>query len=260
MAQDKFANTAHGRLHYLEAGTGDDVLILLHSNGGSAYEYEDVLDPLAEEYRVIAWDMPGHGDSEPISKHYSVAMYADAVIALMGAIGIKTASVLGSSIGGAICVALGAHHAARIDVLYPTETPTRSDEVWRNSWPTIEKNYSTPVQSFDQVAPRFRHVTPHHLERWNIDRQKAGAWTMLDVMWALREYDVFADIPKISTETCVIFGDQGPTIAGIDNFRSELPRASIVVMENCGHFPMNDDPQQFARIVIAHKSGLAKAS
>lgn len=260
MAQDKFVDTSHGRIHYLEAGVGDEVMILLHSNGGSAYEYEDVFDGMAEAYRVIAWDMPGHGDSEPIVKHYSVEMYADAVIALMDAIGIEKASVLGSSIGGAICVALGARHGDRIDTLYPTETPTRSNEVWTNSWPTIEKNYCNPVQSFDQVAPRFQHVTQHHMDRWNVDRQKAGSWTMLDVMWSLREYDVFADIPKISTRTCVIFGDQGPTIAGIDNFRNDLPEADVVVMENCGHFPMNDDPDELARIVNGYRQALAKAS
>jgi pimeloyl-ACP methyl ester carboxylesterase len=260
MAQDRFASTPHGRIHYLEAGSGGDVVILLHSNGGSAYEYEDVLDGMAAAYRVIAWDMPGHGDSEPITKHYTVEMYADAVIALMDAIGVRTASVLGSSIGGAICVALGAHHADRIDVLYPAETPTRSDEVWTNSWPTIEKNYCNPVQSFEQVAPRFRHVTPHHMDRWNIDRQKAGARTMLDVMWALREYDVFADVPRIATQTCVIFGDKGPTIAGIDNFRKNLPDAAVVVMKDCGHFPMNDDPDELVRIVNGYKARLAKAS
>jgi 3-oxoadipate enol-lactonase len=260
MAKDGFVETSHGRIHYLEAGSASDVMILLHSNGGSAYEFEDVLDGMAETYRVLAWDMPGHGDSEPIAKHYSVMMYADAVIAFMDALGVKKASVLGSSIGGAICVALGAHHADRIDVLYPTETPTRSNEVWTNSWATIEKNYCNPVQTFDQVAPRFRHVTPHHMDRWNVDRQKAGARTMLDVMWALREYDVFADIPKIATQTCVIFGDKGPTIAGIDNFRKSMPGADVVVMEDCGHFPMNDDPAELTRIVNAGKACLARAS
>jgi len=260
MAKDGFVDTSHGRIHYLETGDGEEVLILLHSNGGSAYEYEDVLEGMGGVYRVLAWDMPGHGDSEPITRHYSVEMYADAVVAFMDALGIKSASVLGSSIGGAICVSLGARHADRIDVLFPTETPTRSDEVWINSWATIEKNYCNPVQSFDQLAPRMRHVTAHHMDRWNIDRQKAGARTMLDVMWALREYDVFADIPKIATRTCVLFGESGPTIAGIGNFHKNLPDAEVVVMAECGHFPMIDQPEELVRIVTGQKAALAKAS
>lgn len=259
MAQDGFANTSHGRIHYLEQGSGAPV-ILLHSNGGSAYEWEEMFDELAQTHRVLAWDMPGHGDSEPITKHYSVEMYADAVVAFMDSLGIQSASVMGSSIGGGICVALGANHPDRIDVLFPVETPTRSDETWTNSWPTIEKNYCNPVQSFEQVEPRFRHVNTHHMDRWNVDRQKAGARTMLDVMWALRDYDVFSDIPKITTQTCVVYGDAGPTIAGIDNFKTGLPNAPIVVMEDCGHFPMNDAPSELVGIIVQHTESLAKAS
>ena len=100
---------------------------------------------------------------------------------------------------------------------------------------------------------RVPNISPHR-------QDGIGAWTMLDVMWALREYDVFADIPKIATHTCVIYGDQGPTIAGIDNFRTNLPSAEIVVMEKCGNFPMNDDPDELVRIVNGGKAALARAS
>ena len=62
-ASDRFAETRMGRIHYLEAGEGP-VLMLMHSNGASAYEYEFVIDELAKRYRVIAWDMPGQGDSD----------------------------------------------------------------------------------------------------------------------------------------------------------------------------------------------------
>src|SRR5262245_51175393 len=57
---DEFHATRFGRLHVRAAGSGAP-LILLHSNGGSAYEYEHVHDELARRYRVIAWDMPGQG-------------------------------------------------------------------------------------------------------------------------------------------------------------------------------------------------------
>ena len=46
------------------------------------------------------------------------------------------------------------------------------------------------MQSEDAVRPRLRKLTPAMLERWNIDRAKAGAWHMMSVMWALREYDI----------------------------------------------------------------------
>ena len=74
----------HGRTHYLEAGAGP-VIILMHSNGNSTYEYEDVLPILSKSYRVIAVDYPGHGDSEPLKRHYSVGDYADFTVAFIDA-------------------------------------------------------------------------------------------------------------------------------------------------------------------------------
>lgn len=78
-AQDSFVVTQRGRIHFLEAGSGPP-LILAHSNGGSAHEYEFVMDALAMKYRVIAWDMPGHDDS-------------DAIVALMDSLGIAKAQM-----------------------------------------------------------------------------------------------------------------------------------------------------------------------
>src|SRR5262249_36294354 len=114
--KDGFAATAYGRIHYLHAGSGAP-LILLHSNGCSAYEYQDVMEGVARARWVIAWDMPGAGDSAPITRHHAVTESARAVTAVMDIRRIGKASVLGSSMGGSICVALGARHAARMDRL-----------------------------------------------------------------------------------------------------------------------------------------------
>ena len=62
-AKERFVTTQMGRIHCFDAGSGP-ALMLVHSNGASAYEYEFVIDMLAKKYRVIAWDMPGQGDSD----------------------------------------------------------------------------------------------------------------------------------------------------------------------------------------------------
>jgi 3-oxoadipate enol-lactonase len=248
MMQDGFASTAYGRVHYLHEGSGAP-LILLHSNGCSAYEYEHVIAPLARGRRVIAWDMPGHGDSDPITRHHPVTEYARAVIDLMDTLHIGKASVLGASIGGSICVALGARHAARMDRLILVETPARSAEEAQKNWPRTEKSFGFATQTLEDITPRFRKPTSEFLTRWNIDRNKAGAKAMIDVMWALREYDVVYDMPKVTPKSLLVFGDRGPTIAKLDTFREQMPHARVEVMKDCGHFPMVDAPDEFAAIV-----------
>jgi len=248
--KDGFVTTkTFGRIHYMEAGAGKPV-ILLQSNGASAYEYADVYPVLKGNRRVIGWDQPGQGDSDRITRHHSVEDYGDAVVEFMDALGLERASVLGCSIGGAIAIDLGVRHAARIDRLFIAEAPFRSAEQWAIDWPQTEANWSFPVQARELVEPKLRHLTDAHFARWNIDRQKAGPWTMLDVMWALRLYDTKAALPKVRAEnTMVLFGSRSRLKAAAAVFQELLRGARHAILEDCGHFPMIDDPEQLARVV-----------
>jgi 3-oxoadipate enol-lactonase len=247
---DGFVETRHGRIHYLERGQGRP-LILLHSNGNSAHQFAEMLEILGHRYRVVAWDQPGQGDSDRIVRHFSVEDYADAVVSLMDALGIDKASVLGTSIGGMVCVDLGARHAKRIDRLFITEAPARSEQEWAKDWLRTETNWSQPTQAMDQIAPRFRNATPDLLRRWNIDRNKAGAWCLVDVMWALRLYDSASAIPRISCKTMAIFGENNNAKAHAHLFEKGVPGIVMKMMKDCGHFPMTDDPEELSRIVEA---------
>ena len=244
----------HGRTHYLEAGAGP-VVILMHSNGNSAYEYEDVLPILSKAYRVIAVDYPGHGDSEPLRRHYAVGDYADFIIAFMDAMGLAAASVMGSSIGGAIAVDLGVRYATRIEKLFVVEPPMRTREQWAERWFGTEKNFGIVVQTMEQVRPRLRNLTEQIFERWNIDRSKAGAWTMISVMWALRDYDIYSEIPKIKASTMAIYGDRSPNPHALGVFEKLSPQAARVKMVDCGHFPMLDDPAELSKVIDAFIRG-----
>ena len=247
---DGFVQTIHGRIHYHECGSGFP-LILLHSNGGSAYEYEFVIEQLGKTHRVIAWDMPGHGDSDPVLRHYSVPEYADAVVAMMDALDIPMADVAGDSIGGAICAALGARQGSRMRKLFVMECPFRTPEEWKKNWHNTEANYAPVTQTIDKVAPRFRKVDDALMVRWNIDRSKAGTKTTMSVMWALRLYDMEPDLRKLPAGTFVVFGDRSPTVSKKDEFARVMNAPQIHVIENCGHFPMIDDPQAFCEIIEA---------
>lgn len=245
-----FVATSFGRIHYLEAGSGEP-LILLHSNGCSAHEFADVVEPLGKRFRTIAWDMPGHGDSDPITRHMTIDDYADAVIAFMDALGIDKAHVSGTSVGGTICVALGARYPERMKSVIIVETAFRTFDEWGTDWLTVETIFGNPSQTLEQIKPRFRNATPSLLQRWNIDRNKAGARTMVDVMWAIREYDMQENIGKVSVPSACIFGEKGPVLGTIGRFRDGLaPGGRQIMMADCGHFPMIDDPDAFTTAMI----------
>lgn len=243
-----FAQTSHGRIHYLEEGNRQP-LILLHSNGASAFQYEEVIGSFAQRWRVVAIDMPGHGDSDRITAHTTIEKYAQAVVAFMDALKIEKAAVAGDSVGGSICLALARHYGSRMHGVVVSETPLRTPDDWEKTWPRIEATYTQPTQDFDELVPRFRHATPELLKRWNTDRNKAGAWTMVDVMWAMREFDHFGALKSLKCPTAVMMGAKGNVVANRGPYDGAVGAANVAVLPECGHFPMIDDPPLFVKEV-----------
>lgn len=246
---DQFVQTSHGAIHCRVQGEGEP-LLLLHSNGASAFEFEHVMDRLSQRHHVLAWDMPGHGDSDPLARRYEVADFAAAAIALLDALEIDRAHIAGSSIGGAITIALGARHPTRVRKLVPIETPVRTPAEWEAGWLQTEKMFGAVQQSHEQVASRFRSVPPEFLARWNIDRAKAGVWSMIGVMWALRRYDVLSDATRISADTMLVYGDRGPTFSRAPQLAAAITGARTSAVGDAQHFPMIDDPDAFATLIL----------
>jgi pimeloyl-ACP methyl ester carboxylesterase len=96
------------RLHYLERGTGEP-LILLHGNGSMIEDFEasGLIDMAAKKYRVIVFDRPGYGHSErPRGTIWTPEAQADLLHRAMERIGVSRATVLGHSWGTSVAIAL----------------------------------------------------------------------------------------------------------------------------------------------------------
>ncbi len=94
----------HGRsVAYTEAGSGP-VLLLVHGMAGSTENWREVIEPLAQNYTVIAPDLPGHGSSEPGSGDYSLGAHAGALRDLLLSLGHERATIVGHSLGGGIAM------------------------------------------------------------------------------------------------------------------------------------------------------------
>jgi pimeloyl-ACP methyl ester carboxylesterase len=104
----RFLNIKGVRLHYVERGSGEP-LILLHGNGSMIQDFESsgLIDLAAKKYRVIAFDRPGYGHSgRPRSTVWTPEAQADLIYAALAQMGIERATVLGHSWGCSVAVAL----------------------------------------------------------------------------------------------------------------------------------------------------------
>ncbi len=98
--------TGEGALGVLEWGIDGPVVVLLHPNGFCAGLYEPVAELLRDVARVIAIDLPGHGASSTPGDRsgFSFETMATRVLETLDALGIHSASVAGSSLGGAVAI------------------------------------------------------------------------------------------------------------------------------------------------------------
>lgn len=93
------------RLRYLDYGSGPAV-VLLHGMAASWHWWLENIPALAQHHRVIAVDLPGFGDSEPLPAPAEMATYAHTVLDLLTELGIESATVSGHSMGGLVAMAM----------------------------------------------------------------------------------------------------------------------------------------------------------
>ncbi|WP_420149635.1 alpha/beta fold hydrolase [Spirosoma sp.] len=105
------------QLNILESGSGPLTLIFLHYFGGSALEWQTVMDLLSNQYRCIAVDMRGFGDSEAPSTGYSVDDMADDIDDLIRVLAIQTFVLVGHSMTSKVALALAARQPAGLQSL-----------------------------------------------------------------------------------------------------------------------------------------------
>lgn len=96
------------RLNVLEQGDGPLTLVFMHYFGGSALEWQGVMEQLSGQYRCLVVDLRGHGDSDGPPDGYSVDEMADDVICLIEELNVGAFVLIGHSMSGKVALAVAA--------------------------------------------------------------------------------------------------------------------------------------------------------
>ena len=107
-------STSHGSMVVEEAGDGDLPVLLIHGNSLSREVFRKQLGgALSRKYRVVAFDLPGHGDSSDAvdaSRTYTRPGLASAVIEMLSLLGISEVAVVGWSLGGHVALEMASRY------------------------------------------------------------------------------------------------------------------------------------------------------
>jgi pimeloyl-ACP methyl ester carboxylesterase len=131
----KMIQLPHGEtIAYVEQGHGPKTILLVHGNMSSSIHYVPLLERIPEEYRVIAPDMRGFGDSTYHHEFNSLQELATEMIHLMDALHVEQASVVGWSTGGGVALLMAAHHPTRVERIFLIES------TGYNGYPIFQKD------------------------------------------------------------------------------------------------------------------------
>lgn len=268
---DQFFDSKGVRIHYLEAGQGDPV-VLIHGFSSSAesnWRANGTFDKLARDFHVIALDCRGHGLSDkphdPAS--YGMAMVDD-VARLLDHLKIQRAHIVGYSMGGAITGAFIVKYPDRVRTAVFGGSSPRMAWTAQNDKDAIELAESLEqgkgmrplilrLLPTDEPKPSEEVLSQRSLA--SVGRNDALA--LAAVTRGNRQQVVAAaDVQTLKMPLLAVIGSADPLKAGVDAFAKIKPELKVVVVEGGTHSGPRGVPgrTEFAaairEFVAAHKA------
>ncbi|MBB5020357.1 pimeloyl-ACP methyl ester carboxylesterase [Chitinivorax tropicus] len=248
---------------YQEGGAGDTIL-MLHGFGADADNWTRFARPITGQYHVIAPDLPGSGESSRLQQaNYSIPSQAQRVLALLDALKIDKAHLVGNSMGGYIAAWFAANHPERVrslalfdnaGVLGPHLSPFyQSLQNGRNRLVVAH-----PAQFDDLWQLVFANppYLPGFAKQYLADKAYQHRDFNQKIFNEVREPYLPLEplLPKIVAPTLIVWGeaDQVLDISSIAVMKTHLTHTQpeVVTLPGVGHLPMVEQPKQTARIYL----------
>lgn len=258
------------RMHYHDIGDGEPLVIPQAFGplpGTTAWlTYHKVIADLVTRYRCILLDFPNFGRTSPAVFSEPVHdLYTRDAFAVMDALGLDSASIVGISTGGTVALdmALTAPQRVRRLVIGGCTASTGGDppilapfpsEVWR-----LFEECQAGKPDRDRIR-RLLHAIVHDpglileslvdsMYEWRVrEPEHAQAWSRSTSV----PRSTLADLRTVEIPTLIVHGrfDRMVPLEQALVLLSHLPKADLVVLDNCGHWPAFEKPHEFARFVL----------
>jgi len=227
-------------------------LLLLHGLGGSQDDWRRQVPAFAQRYRVIVPDLRGFGDSER-REPFTVQQHARDVAALLGALGIPRAHVVGLSMGGAVAMELALSDPARVAGLVLANTaPGFELRGWQRRYMAFSRFLLALLFGVGGVARLFSRAVfpaPHQerLRRRLLERAShTSRWVYLASLRSLIRWHAEDRLPALRAPTLVIGAEHDYTdIHEKRRWAAKVPGARVVMLPGSRHRSELDAPAAF---------------
>lgn len=234
-------------------------LVLTHGLGNDLTFWSEVAPHLAEHHRVVRWDVRGFGASDKPPGPYDVGQLARDLAALLDALDIARAHLLGISMGGVIAQRFALDHADRLLSLLLVSTSSEVGPRAVAHWQRLAERVES--RGFDDrsadVSPSFSaEFAAAHADilralgarvRANDPRSYAAAAR------AVSDYNWTAELRAVTTPVLILQGlaDRLTPPGGSVLLSRALPRSRLHMIPGAGHFLALEQPLVFCTAVLA---------
>lgn len=249
------------RIYFEEAGQGVP-LLCLHTAGAHASQFRHLMcDPvITGRFRVVAFDLPWHGKSNPPvgweRQDYKLTadFYVAAILAVADSLELEKPIVLGCSMGGRVAVRLACRFGDRFRAAIGLEGSNRPSPWWDNSW--LETDLFARGDFCEALvsglaAPtspaEYRNETLWHYRQSGSDVFKG------DMHFFREDSEFEADADGAAPCPLVLMTgeyDYSCTPADSERTAAGIPGAEAIAMADMGHFPMSENPARFREYIL----------
>jgi pimeloyl-ACP methyl ester carboxylesterase len=253
------------RVHYRDEGSGPP-LVLLHANFANLYMWERWAAELKGRYRVIRFDLSGHGLTGPdASNDYTLERNVKTFGLLLDRLNVQRAVLAGTSVGGTIAMHFAVRHPERVERLILISPGSLESRVRGSSKPP---QIPSAVNALTMVTPKAlaRYMlTSNFGDPTKVDDALVDEWYLFwrregnrrALLDRLRQYvsgDVEKTIASVKVPVLLLWGEKNRQVPvrNAYEFRKMLtaaPSVTLHVLPGIGHMAVQEAPAETARLV-----------
>jgi pimeloyl-ACP methyl ester carboxylesterase len=272
---DHFLRVGNQWVYVEQAGKGEAV-VLLHGFGASSYSWRKVLPDLAQRFHVVAIDLNGFGYTERLAdpSAYTREGQERLILGVLDVLHIDRAHFVGHSYGGGLAQFVVSRHLERVRslVLVDSSAATYPDD--RRSRLALIRPFNNFVLSralrVEFIRKSLAHsfadeslATPElaqaYLDRVQIEGERAAYYGLTA---RLGPKGPPVNLADLRVPTLIVWGARDRIIPASDGEKAaaRIPDARFVLLEGCGHLPMEEKPEDLLRVVLPFLEGHSKPS
>lgn len=230
-------------------------IVLVHSAGTDHRMWDRNLSRVQGRFRWIRYDARGHGRSDVPEAPYSLDDLGGDLVAVLDALDVATAHVVGASLGGLVALWLAVRHPERVGraVLAGAAARIGTRDAWQERADTVRNGGTEAVVELAMrrfFSERFRRDHADVVERFATTMRRQSPEGYVGTCLALRDADLRDQVSATQAATLIVVGDEDISTPPSDAeaLRASIPRARLTVLEGAGHLCTVERPDVFEDI------------